>query len=120
MAPTGLIEALRAVDRDALGAVLADAVVFNSPVATYEGRETVLHVLGTVAEMVDGLEVDRELSERDETVSFVSGRIGEREVDGLIDWAVDGAGRVVRITLMLRPLEALLAGVEEMGRRLSA
>jgi hypothetical protein len=115
---TALIDALRARDRDALGSLLADSVVFNSPVATYEGRAAVVQVLGTVAEVVDGLAVDRVVSERDETVAFLSGRIGEHEVDGVLDCAVDGAGRIVRVTLMLRPLEGLLAGVKEMGRRL--
>ena len=115
---TGLIEALRAADREALASVLAEDVVFDSPVATYEGRETVLHVLGTVADVVSDLEVDRELAKGDETVSFLTGRIGDERVDGVVAWSVDDAGRVARLTLMLRPLKGLLAGVEEMGRRL--
>ena len=118
MASTGLIEALRAADRDALASVLAEDVVFNSPVATYEGRDTVVHVLGTVAEVVSDLQVDRELVQGEETVAFLTGRIGDERVDGVVDLWVDDTGQVTRLTLMLRPLKGLLAGVEEMGRRL--
>jgi hypothetical protein len=114
-----LLDALRDADRNALGALLADEVAFNSPVATYKGADMVLRVLGTAADVIDDLRAERELSSDDETVTFITGRIGENALDGVLVQRPAANGRIAEVTLMLRPLEALLAGVKEMQQRLS-
>ena len=40
-----LLEAIIARDREALAALVADDVVFNSPVTTYRGRDQVVDLL---------------------------------------------------------------------------
>lgn len=116
--PTALIDALRARDREAIASLLAADVVFASPVATYRGRDEVLRVLEAVSGVIDELRAERELGGDGETVTFVTGRVGEHDVDGvLVQWG-DADGCLARLTLMLRPLEGLLAGVKEMARRL--
>ncbi len=114
-----LLDALRDGDQDALRPLLADDAVFNSPVATYEGSEAVVRVLGTAASVIDELRADRELTGDGETATFIGGRIGESAVEGVLVQRIAADGRIAELTLMLRPLEALLAGVKEMQRRLS-
>ena len=40
-----LIDAIRGSDADALRALLAEDVVFHSPVQTYRGRDQAIHLL---------------------------------------------------------------------------
>ena len=115
-----LIDALSTAERGALAALLAEDVVFHSPVATYRGAPEVLRVLGTVADVLDEIRVVRELPDgEDGAVTFVAGRIGEHELDGVLVQRGSGDGHIAELTLTLRPLEGLLAGVREMARRLA-
>jgi hypothetical protein len=41
-------------------------------------------------------------------------------VDGVVDSRFNDQGEIVELTLLLRPLRALLAGVEVMGQALAA
>jgi hypothetical protein len=99
---------------------LAEDVIFNSPVATYRGRDDVVHLLMIISGVVEGYAVDRELSGRGERVTFVTGRITGEAVDGVVDSRFNDQREITELTLMLRPLRALLAGVELMGQALAA
>jgi hypothetical protein len=100
---------------------LAEDVTFNSPVATYHGRADVEHLLAIISGVVYGYNVDRELTGPDgEIVSFVSGKISGHEVNGVIARNLNDAGEITELTLMLRPLKALMAGVEQMAQALAA
>jgi hypothetical protein len=46
--------------------------------------------------------------------------MGDRALDGVIDEVRDDDGRITEVTLMLRPLDALLAAVERMRQPLEA
>jgi hypothetical protein len=113
-----LVEALCERDPERIAGTLAGGVVFNSPVATYHGREDVAHVLATAADVLDDLSVKRRMSRPPEEVVFVSARIAGKDVDGVLDQVVDRDGLVAEVTLMLRPLSALLSGVKRMGAAL--
>ena len=115
-----LIDALREADRDAIADLLAEDVAFHSPVADYRGRDEVVNVLATVGGVIDEVSVRRELVQGAETVAFVEGRIGGRAIDGVLDEVRDESGLVAEITLLLRPLDALLEGVKRMAAALSA
>ena len=116
---SALVAALRDGDRAALAGLLADEVVFDSPVATYDGAEQVLVLLATIADVIDELRVERELPDGDGAVTFVAGRIGEHDVDGVLVQAAGADGRLVHLKLMLRPLAGLLTGVKQMAERLA-
>jgi hypothetical protein len=118
MSASPLVAALRASDRAALADLLSDDVAFHSPVTDYHGRDQVVHLLATIGTVIDDVRVRRELSEGRETVAFVEGAIGGRAVEGVLDYVRDEAGRVRELTLMLRPLDALLEGVKRMGAAL--
>jgi hypothetical protein len=99
---------------------LAEDVIFNSPVATYRGRDDVVHLLTIISGVLEDYAVDRELSGRGERVAFVTGRISGEVVDGVVDSRFNDEAEIVELTLMLRPLRTLLAGVELMGQALAA
>ena len=114
-----LVDALRDRDRSALAGLLADDVVFDSPVATYAGAEQVLVLLATISDVIEELRVEREVPDGNGAITFVAGRIGEHEVDGVLVQAAGDDGRLVHLKLMLRPLAGLLTGVKQMAERLA-
>ena len=111
-----LLEAIAARDRETLSAMLADDVVFHSPVQTYRGREQVLHLLVTIGGVIEDVEATREL----DGVTFFAARVEEHPVDGVLDEHHDPAGHIAEITLMLRPLPQLQAAVARMARALAS
>src|SRR5918999_5317010 len=110
-----LIDAVRASDSDTLRALLAEDVVFHSPVQTYRGRDQVVHLLVTVGGVIDDVEATREL----DGVTFFAASVEEHPVDGVLVEDTDAAGHIAEITLMLRPLAQLQAAVARMARALA-
>jgi hypothetical protein len=104
---------------EALVDQLAVDVTFNSPVTAYQGRDDVVHLLTIVSGVIDDYTVERELSGQNEAVSFISGRIADHSATGVIDRRFNDRGEITELTLMLRPLKALLAGVELMAQALA-
>jgi hypothetical protein len=45
--------------------------------------------------------------------------VGDHELDGALIQVAGDDGLVAELTLLLRPLSGLLAGIEQMGRRLA-
>jgi hypothetical protein len=118
MSSSPLVAAIRASDRAALAGLLADDVVFHSPVTDYHGRDEVVHLLANIGTVIDDVRIRRELSRDEETVAFVEGTVGGRPIEGVLDQIHDEAGRIRELTLILRPLDALLEGVKRMGAAL--
>jgi hypothetical protein len=110
-----LLEAIDAGDRDALEGMLADDVVFHSPVQTYRGRDQVVLLLTTIAGVIDEVEATRELN----GVTFFAATVEEHPVDGVLDEHTDAAGHIAEFTLMLRPMAQLQAAVARMARALA-
>jgi hypothetical protein len=110
-----LMAAIANRDRDALIELLAEDVVFHSPVQTYRGREQIVHLLVTIGGILDHVDVTREL----DGVTFFTAQVEEHPLDGVLDQRRDEDGTIAEITLMLRPLAALQAAVARMTRALS-
>jgi len=110
-----LLGAIRARDREALRAMVADDVVFNGPVTTYEGRDQVVHVLALVGSVLDDLAATGEV----ETVKFVKGHMDGEQLDGVLIEIRDDDDRITEITLLLRPLTLLQTAVQRMARALA-
>jgi SnoaL-like domain len=110
-----LIDAIRGSDAEALTALLAEDVVFHSPVQTYRGRDQTIHLLVIIGRVLDATDITREL----DGVTFFAAYVGEHPVDGIIVQKVDDYGRIAEITIMLRPLAALQAAVARMARALA-
>ena len=110
-----LLQAIQESDREALGALVADDVVFHSPATTYRGREQVVDLLALIGVVLDDVTATREV----ETVTFVKGRLGDDEMNGVLVEITDDDGRIAEITLLLRPLATLQLAVRQLARVLA-
>ena len=118
-----LLEAITARQREALNSMLAEDVVFHSPVQTYRGRAQVIHLLMTIGGVIEDVDVTREL----DGVTFFTAQVEEHPVDGvLVEEGGRGeggdageGGEIAEVTLMLRPLAQLQAAVARMARALA-
>lgn len=114
-------EAIDARDMDAVETMLADDVVFRSPVAfkPYPGKAITSAILRAVVEVLDGFHYIREIHDvngRDHAFVF------EATVDGLsvtgCDFLqFDDDGKIVDFMVMVRPLRAAEALSRQMGAR---
>ncbi len=101
---------------DVAGAValLAPDATFHSPAADYEGRDRIATLFGALAQVISDARATRVWREdRDTAVAFTA-RIGARRVDGMLRVIAADDGTVTDVTLLVRPLGPLLAGVERM------
>jgi hypothetical protein len=114
-----LVDALRARDAQAFDRLLADDVVFNSPVATYSERAQVIHLLATIGRVLDTIEPARQIESEGVRATVIKGSYGDHALDGVLLQTLDGDGRITDLTLMLRPLEAQIAAVKRMGELLA-
>ena len=117
--------AVEAGDLDGAIALLADDVVFHSPVVfkPYEGRDMVAVLLRAIFAVSGGtLRYVREIGASgatDHALEFVM-RVGDRDVNG-VDLLTTGAdGRITDFTVMIRPMSALVAVAEAMKAQLEA
>jgi SnoaL-like domain len=112
--------AVEAEDPDALTEVLADDVVFRSPVVfrPYEGKSLVSIILTEGAMKVfDDFRYVEQLEDEDAAALVFSARVGDRDVDGLDLLRFDGDGKVRELIVMARPMSGLNALAEAMGRQ---
>ena len=110
-----LLSAIRARDREALAALVADDVVFYSPATTYHGREQVVHLLALIGGVLEDVTATREV----ETVTFIKGRSEGDDLNGVLVEVRDDDGRIVEVMLLLRPLAALQKAVVRMAGALA-
>ena len=112
--------AVESEDLDALGELLAESVVFRSPVVfrQYAGRDTVALVLSAAAVVFEDFRYTDQLESGDTAVLAFSARVGERTLDGIDLLRFDADGRVCELTVYVRPLSGINALAEQMQRLL--
>ncbi|MEU6036451.1 nuclear transport factor 2 family protein [Actinomadura sp. NPDC047616] len=103
-------EAVERGDVGALPGLLAEDVVFLSPVAftPYTGRAMVGAILRGVARVFEDLRYVREIADqagRDHALMFKA-RIGDREVHGCDFLRTNDAGLIEELCVMVRPMSA--------------
>jgi hypothetical protein len=115
-------EAVEAQDLAALTALLADDVVFHSPVSfkPYRGRDEVGWILAAVATVFQDFVYVAEVDNGRQSMLRFRARVGERQAEGVDLIERDDAGRVAALTVMVRPLSALQALAEAMAARFAA
>lgn len=111
--------AVESGDHDAIAALLADDVVFTSPVAfkPYSGKAITAAILRGVARVFEDFRYVRELSSpdgRDHALVFKA-RVGSLELDGCDFLHLDDDGLIDDFVVMVRPLSAAQALAEAMG-----
>ena len=114
-----VVEAFVSGDAAAVVGALAADATFHSPVADYQGRGQFAPVLQALATVVTDATVTAVHEAPGETVAFVAATIEGRRADGVLRVVADGDGPATALTLMIRPLSTLLAGVKAMERALA-
>ncbi|MER6283194.1 nuclear transport factor 2 family protein [Streptomyces sviceus] len=114
-------EAVEAGDLGAVEALLAEDVVFTSPVVfkPYEGKAITAAILGAVVKVFEDFRYVSELSSedgRDHALVFAT-RVGERTLDGCDFIHLDENGLIDRFMVMVRPLSGAQALAAAMGAR---
>jgi hypothetical protein len=116
--------AIEAQDFDAIPALLAQDVVFRSPVVfkPYHGRDVVAAILLAVSRVFEDFRYEREIGApeaRDHALLF-SARVGDRLLEGCDFLHVDEDGLIDDFCVMVRPLSGTLALAEGMKAELEA
>jgi ketosteroid isomerase-like protein len=115
--------ALEARDPDTAIALLADDVVFRSPVvfSAYNGRDAVAPILHAVTRVFDDFRYVREMASPDGRAQAVvfQARVGDREIDGCDFLHLDEHGSIDELVVMVRPLSGTLALAEGMRAQLA-
>jgi hypothetical protein len=111
---------IEAGDMDAVIALLADDVVFHSPVvyADYVGRDTVAPILQGVAMVFEDFRYLAEFASEDGHVLHFAARVGDRALDGIDMIRIEG-GKIVEFTVMVRPYSAITQLRERMAALLT-
>ncbi|GLW46754.1 membrane protein [Streptomyces sp. NBRC 14336] len=112
-------EAIEKWDLDAAEALLAEDVVFTSPVVfkPYPGKAMTAAILRGVARVFEDFHYVREINDtdgRDHALVFKA-RVGDREIQGCDFLHVNDEGLIDEFTVMVRPLSAAQALAEAMG-----
>ena len=108
-------------DLAAVSALLADDVVFRSPVSfrPFVGRDTVTEVLGHVLAVFEAFRYVDELAGDGSHALVFAATVGGRDVEGLDHLRFGQDGVIDELTVMLRPLSAVIAMAEAMGPRVA-
>lgn len=110
-------------EADGVLALLADDVVFRSPVVhkPYEGRAAVAPLLQAVVKVFDEFAFRRHIGEPHGTdhAHVFRARIGELEIEGCDFLHLDDAGLIDEFYVMVRPLSGATALVEAMRAQLA-
>ncbi len=111
-------------DLPAVGELLAQDIVFHSPVTfhPFVGRETVTALLAQVIQVFEDFRFTDELqSDGAHALIFRATVAGtDREIEGIDLLRFDADGLICDFTVMLRPLSALVPFAQAMGERAQA
>lgn len=114
--------AVEAQDIEGAIALLAEDVVFRSPVVfkPYHGRDAAAMLLTAVSRVFEDFRYEREIGTpgaSDHALVF-SARVGERELDGCDFLHINEDGLIDDLCVMIRPLSGVLALAEAMKAQL--
>ncbi len=111
--------AVETEDREALTEALAEDVVFRSPVVfkPYEGKPVVSTILIEGAlNVFEDFRYRHQIEDGDVAALIFDARVGDRDLEGIDLLRFDAEGRIVELTVMVRPMSGLNALAEAMGR----
>ncbi|MBD1224851.1 nuclear transport factor 2 family protein [Acinetobacter seifertii] len=110
-------------DLSNLNDLLADEVVFRSPVAhkPYEGRQVVFFILTNVIQVFENFTYHREFYTEDgeNVVLEFSANVGDKSLKGIDMIRFNEHGKIIDFEVMIRPMSGLAALAEQMGIRIA-
>jgi ketosteroid isomerase-like protein len=112
-------EAVDARDLAAVEAMLADDVVFRSPVAhrPYPGKAITAAILRAVTEVFADFRYVREIQDGADHVLVFEAKVEGLDVTGADFLRYDDEGKIAELMVMVRPLRAAEALARQMGAR---
>ena len=114
--------AVEARDLDAIEALLADDVIFRSPVAfeSYPGKAITLAIVRAVLGVFEDFRYVRELRDDGGHALVFEAEVGGLTITGCDFLSHDADGRIKELMVMTRPLRATQALADAMGARFPA
>lgn len=115
--------AVESHDLDRIMAAFTDDAVLHSPIThqPFEGRAAIRRLLAIIIEVFQGFHYTDELGASDGTKALVfRARVGRRDVEGIDLLRFDASGKVVDLTVLVRPRSAMEALLAEVAPRLAA
>ncbi|NNG77612.1 nuclear transport factor 2 family protein [Acinetobacter sp. ANC 4277] len=117
-------EMLQTGDMSILNDLLAEDVVFRSPVAysPYPGKQVVFFILTNVIQIFENFTYHREFYSEDglNVVLVFSAHVGEKKLKGIDMIQFNEQGQIIDFEVMLRPKSGLEALAVQMGQRMAA
>lgn len=117
-------EMLETCDMSILNELLADDVVFRSPVAfhPYPGKQVVFFILTNVVQVFENFTYHREFLSEDgnNVVLEFSANVGDKKLKGIDMIQFNDEGQIIDFEVMIRPKSGLEALAIEMGQRIQA
>ena len=117
-------EMLQTADMSILNELLAEDVVFRSPVAyqPYPGKQVVSFILTNVIQIFENFTYHREFYSEDglNVVLEFSANVGEKKLKGIDMIQFNQQGQIIDFEVMLRPKSGLEALAAQMGQRMAA
>lgn len=111
-------------DMSILNELLAEDVVFRSPVAfnPYPGKQVVFFILTNVIQVFENFTYHREFFTEDglSVVLEFSANVGEKKLKGIDMIRFNEQGQIVDFEVMIRPKSGLGALAIQMGQRMAA
>jgi SnoaL-like domain len=114
--------AIEARDHAAMVAAFAPDAVLRSPVSfkPFEGREAISQLLAILLETFEDFHYTDEFEAEGKAALVFRARVGDRELEGLDLFRFDAEGSIAELTVMVRPLSAVIALAEAVGPKLAA
>jgi hypothetical protein len=109
-----IVQAFEAGDHDAMLAHLASDASFHSPVTHYDGRERIAPVLIALTQVVTIPFIALVFDAPGQTAAFFTATVEGRPAQGALLIHAAGDAPATGLMLWLRPLKALLTGIERM------
>jgi hypothetical protein len=117
-------EMLETRDMSILNELLAEDVVFRSPVAyqPYPGKQVVFFILTNVIQVFENFTYHREFISEDgnNVVLEFSANVGDKKLKGVDMIQFNEAGQMIDFEVMIRPKSGLEALAVQMGQRMQS
>lgn len=115
-------EAVEAKDLDTVDTLLAEDVVFRSPVAhtPYPGKAITSAILREVVEVFEDFRYVRQLRDGSEEAYVFEAKVDGLDITGCDFLTLDEEGKVTEFMVMTRPLKASQALAARMAERFEA
>jgi len=115
-------KAVERQDIDAVGELLADDVVFHSPVTfhPFVGRDTVTRLLAEVAQVFVDFRYTDELKGDGAHALVFRASVDGKELEGIDLLRFEESGLIADFTVLVRPMSALVPFAQAVGERAAA